>query len=246
MRRLAVIPARGGSKRVPRKNVLPFLGKPMLAWPIEMLQKTQLFDRIIVTTDDDEIAAAAMAAGADVPFRRPATLSDDFTGTREVIAHAIRAEGAASGSAISDADLVCCVYPTAPFLESSDIARGADLIASGDWRYVLSVCAFDVPVQRAFTLEGDTTQGPVRSLKMLFPDQFQARSQDLPPVYFDAGQFYWGTAAAWQSDEPIFGPQSTAVVLPAERVQDIDTPRDWEVAEAKMRAVLTNKAKFTA
>ena len=240
MRRIAVLPARGGSKRIPRKNIKPFLGRPMIAWPIASLQATGLFDRIIVSTDDPEIAEIARDAGAETPFQRPAALSDDHTGTREVIAHAIDAEAADTGRAPQDNDLICCVYPTAPFLRGSDIARGSDIMAAADWRYVLSVCAFDVPVQRAFTLQQAETGGATGEggkMEMLFPQHFKTRSQDLPPVYFDAGQFYWGTAAAWRSDAAIFGPQASAVILPAERVQDIDTPADWAAAETKARAL---------
>ena len=225
--KLAVIPARGGSKRIPRKNIKPFSGKPMIEWSIKAARDAGIFDRIVVSTDDAEIASIARDCGADVPFERPAELSDDHTGTTPVVAHAIewyQAHG-------HDPSQVCCIYATAPFIESDDIRRGAETLIQSGADFAFSVTSFAFPIQRAIRLRTDGR------IEMFDPIQFQTRSQDLPAAYHDAGQFYWGTKSAWQSGAPIFGPGSVPVILPRYRVQDIDTPEDWEQAEVLMRAI---------
>lgn len=225
--KLAVIPARGGSKRIPRKNIKPFGGKPMIEWSIQAAHDAGVFDRIVVSTDDAEIAAIARDCGADVPFERPAELSDDHTGTIPVVAHAIdwhKANG-------QDPSQVCCIYATAPFIESVDIRRGAETLIQSGADFVFSVTSFAFPIQRAIRLCADGR------VEMFDPVQFQTRSQDLPEAYHDAGQFYWGTKSAWQSGAPIFGPGSVPIILPRYRVQDIDTPEDWEEAEVLMQAI---------
>ncbi|PWR24046.1 pseudaminic acid cytidylyltransferase [Zavarzinia compransoris] len=227
--RLAVIPARGGSKRIPRKNIKPFAGKPMIAWTIGALQAAGCFDEIAVSTDDDEIAAVARDCGASVPFRRPAALADDHAGTIPVIGHAVewyRAAGRAPG-------LVCCAYATAPFLRPADILRGYELLAAaGDaLDYAFSVTSYGFPIQRALRLLGDGT------VAMFAPEHFSTRSQDLEEAFHDAGQFYWGRAAAWAEGRVIFSPRARPVVLPRHRVQDIDTPDDWTRAELMFAAL---------
>lgn len=225
--KLAVIPARGGSKRIPRKNIKSFGGKPMIEWSIQAAHDAGVFDRIVVSTDDAEIAAVARDCGADVPFERPVELSDDYTGTIPVVAHAIdwhQAHGYAPSQ-------VCCIYATAPFIQSEDIRRGAEKLIQSGADFAFSVTSFAFPIQRAIKLG---TDGRV---EMFDPVQFQTRSQDLPEAYHDAGQFYWGTKSAWQSGALIFGPGSVPVILPRYRVQDIDTPEDWEQAEVLMRAI---------
>ena len=228
--KLAVIPARGGSKRIPRKNIKPFGGKPMVEWSIQAARDTGVFDRIVVSTDDAEIAAVAHDCGADVPFVRPAELSDDHTGTNPVVTHAInwyRAHG-------HDLSQVCCIYATAPFIRSEDIRHGAEVLIKSGADFAFSVTSFAFPIQRAIKLRADG------HVEMFDPVQFQTRSQDLPEAYHDAGQFYWGTQSAWLSGVPIFGPRSVPVILPRYRVQDIDTPEDWQQAEALMQ-VLANQ-----
>ena len=230
--KLAVIPARGGSKRIPRKNIKPFGGKPMIEWSIQAAQNAGVFDRIVVSTDDAEIAAVARDCGADVPFERPAELSDDHTGIIPVVAHAIdwhQAHG-------HDPSQVCCIYATAPFIESDDIRRGAETLIQSGADFAFSVTSFAFPIQRAIRLRTDGR------IEMFDPVQFQTRSQDLPEAYHDAGQFYWGTKSAWQSGAPIFGLGSVPVILPRYRVQDIDTPEDWEQAEVLMRAISHRQA----
>ena len=219
--KLAVIPARGGSKRIPRKNIKSFGGKPMITWSIEAAQKTGIFDRIIVSTDDAEIASIARDYGVEVPFIRQATLSDDHTGTSPVIVNAIEwclAQG-------FDPKEVCCIYATAPFVQSEDIECGRQILEQSGADFAFSVTSFAFPIQRAIKLRPDGR------IDMIDPSQFQTRSQDLPEAYHDAGQFYWGTKAAWLSGAPIFGSRSVPVILPRYRVQDIDTPEDWKVAE---------------
>lgn len=228
--KLAIIPARGGSKRIPRKNIELFGGKPMIEWSIQAARDADVFDRIVVSTDDAEIAKVARDCGADVPFVRPDELSDDHTGTKPVISHAIKWHQTNG----YDPRQVCCIYATAPFIESSDIRSGAEILTRSGADFAFSVTSFAFPIQRAIKLNTDGR------IEMFDPAQFQTRSQDLPEAYHDAGQFYWGTKAAWLSDKPIFAPGSIPIILPRYRVQDIDTPEDWEQAEALMLA-LTNR-----
>ena len=225
--KLAVIPARGGSKRIPGKNVKLFGGKPMIAWSIEAVQRTGLFDRIVVSTDDKEIASIARKYGADVPFVRPAELSDDHTSTAPVIAHAIEWHLKQDFHPIE----ICCIYATAPFLRSEDIILGQKTLNQSDVDFAFSATSYAFPIQRAFKLREDGR------IEMFEPSQFQVRSQDLPEAFHDAGQFYWGTRDAWLSGTPVFGSKSAPVFLPRYRVQDIDTPEDWEQAELMMKVL---------
>jgi pseudaminic acid cytidylyltransferase len=224
--KLAVIPARGGSKRIPRKNILPFCGKPMIAWAIAAARASGCFDRVIVSTDDTEIAEVARAADAEVPFMRPATLADDRTATAPVIAHAISSLRA-MGETPTD---VCCIYATAPFLRASDIREGLRTLERTGSLFAFSVTSFPAPIQRAFRITTD------RRVEMFHPELFAVRSQDLEPAYHDAAQFYWGRAEAWLAEKPIFSRDAAPVVLPRHRVQDIDTPEDWASAEWMFKA----------
>jgi pseudaminic acid cytidylyltransferase len=224
--RLAVIPARGGSKRIPRKNIKPFVGKPIIAWSIAAALQSGCFDRVVVSTDDEEIAAVARACGAEVPFMRPAALADDHAGTLAVMRHAVDACAVdrATGRA-------CCIYATAPFLLAEDLRRGLEILEQSGADYAFSVTSFAFPIQRALRM---TPQGRV---EMFNPEHFATRSQDLEEAWHDAGQFYWGRAAAWLDEAPLFGPGSAPVMLPRHRVQDIDTPEDWLRAEWLFRAM---------
>ncbi|MDQ7991050.1 MAG: pseudaminic acid cytidylyltransferase [Propionicimonas sp.] len=218
--RIAVIPARGGSKRIPRKNIRPFAGRPMIAHSIAAALAADCFDRVVVSTDDAEVADVARQHGAEIPFLRPATLADDHTGTTEVIQHAVRA--LAADGPFSH---VCCIYATAPFLTPDVLRAGLDALTGSGKSYAFSVAAFPSPIQRALRIRPDGAVEPI------WPEHRLVRSQDLEPAYHDAGQFYWGTAEAWESAAPIHSPLSVPVVLPAHRVQDIDTPEDWVRAE---------------
>lgn len=223
--RLAVVPARGGSKRIPRKNLREFCGKPIIAWSIEAARASGCFDRVVVSTDDAQIAAAARTFGAETPFMRPAALSDDRTGTIPVVRHAAEMCGAADG------DLVCCIYATAPFVRAIDLRAGLETLLVSGADYAFSVASYAFPIQRAIRR---TAEGRV---EMFDPAQFHTRSQDLEEAWHDAGQFYWGKAEAWRSELPIFTQRAAPVVLPRHRVQDIDTPEDWTRAEWLFRAL---------
>ena len=218
---IAIIPARGGSKRIPKKNIKDFQGKPIVSYSIESALKSNLFDMVIVSTDDDEIAEIAIKYGAEVPFIRPKKLSDDFTGTHEVIGHAVRwLEN--NGNKI---DYVCCLYATAPFIQIKDIVKGFNLIRSRKWDSVIAATNFSYPIFRAF--ENLSSGG----LKMFFPEHYNSRSQDLPEAYHDAGQFYWASPRVWKDKPNSFSEKSTIVKLPNHLVQDIDTMEDWINAE---------------
>ena len=224
--RLAVIPARGGSKRIPRKNIREFSGKPMIAWSIEAALQSHCFDRIIVSTDDEEIAEVAQAHGAEVPFMRPAELSDDYTGTTPVVAHAINWINQ-HGQAASE---VCCIYATAPFIQASDLQRGLEVLETTGADFAFSVTSFAFPIQRAIRITSE------QRVEMFQPEHFSTRSQDLEAAWHDAGQFYWGKAQAWLDNKPLFS-GAAPVILPRHRVQDIDTPEDWLRAELMFSAL---------
>lgn len=225
--RLAVIPARGGSKRIPRKNIKLFCGKPIIAWSIEAAHESECFDRILVSTDDEEIAEVARTYGAEVPFLRPSELSDDFTPTTPVIAHAIRWLQK-HGDPPTQA---CCIYATAPFIRSEDLRRGLELLEQSGSDYVLPVTSYAFPIQRAIRITA------ANRVEMFSPEHFNTRSQDLEEAYHDAGQFYWGRAAAWLAGKPIFSREAVPIMLPRHRVQDIDTAEDWERAELMLNAL---------
>lgn len=219
--KLAVIPARGGSKRIPRKNIHAFAGKPIIAYSIAAAQRSGLFDAVIVSTDDEEIAQVARDFGATTPFLRPPELSDDHTGTTAVVAHAVE-QVQRDGRAV---DAACCIYATAPLIAVDDLRAGHDRLAGGDLDYVFSAARYAFPPQRALLVGDDGRVAP------MFPEHSETRSQDLPPVYHDAAQFYWGSGVAWTGQRAIYGPRSGIVELPHWRVQDIDTPDDWTAAE---------------
>jgi pseudaminic acid cytidylyltransferase len=224
--RIAVIPARGGSKRIPRKNIKAFAGKPMIAYAIEAAKASGVFDHIVVTTDDPEIAAIAVATGAETPFTRPPELADDFTPTVPVIAHAVQT----CRDLGWPVDQACCIYPGVPFIESGDLVDALRLLETGVAAYAFPVTAFPSAIQRALRRRADATVTPFN------PEYVSTRTQDLEPGYFDAGQFYWGTAQAWLDGLNIHA-NGASIVLPEWRVVDIDTPADWERAEAMHRAL---------
>lgn len=225
--KLAVIPARGGSKRIPRKNIKPFCGKPMIAWSIEAARSSGCFDRIVVSTDDLEIADVARNHGADVPFMRPEELSDDYTGTIPVIAHAIQWHQQHDVSP----EEVCCIYATAPFVTAVDLQHGLQRLNDSGADYAFSVTSYAFPIQRAVRI------GANGRVEMFYPEHFNTRSQDLEEAFHDAGQFYWGRASAWLAGKPIFSSAAAPVMLPRHRVQDIDTAEDWIRAESMFQAL---------
>jgi len=229
--RVAIIPARGGSKRIPRKNIREFCGKPMIAWSIEAALSSGCFDRVIVSTDDDEIAEVAKKYGAEVPFMRSPELSDDHTGTIPVIRHAVdwlNQHGVL-------VEYACCIYATAPFIAVEDIQRGFRLMQQQSSDYAFSVTSYAFPIQRAICIT------PTDRIAMFSPEHFNTRSQDLEEAWHDAGQFYWGTAEAWLQERALFSEQAIPVKLPRHRVQDIDTPEDWSRAEWMFKAMQASK-----
>lgn len=234
--KIAIIPARGGSKRIPRKNIKLFCGKPMIAWSIEAALASGCFDQVVVSTDDAEIAEIACQCGATVPFTRPVELSDDHTGTIPVIRHAIEWMNT-QGQSVETA---CCLYATAPFVSAEDLQRGLATLQSNTCDYAFSVTSYAFPIQRAIRL---SQQGRV---EMFNPEYFNTRSQDLEEAYHDAGQFYWGQAEAWLQGRVIFSSGSLPVLLPRHRVQDIDTPEDWERAEWLFKAMRSQAEKGTS
>ena len=220
---IALIPARGGSKRIPRKNIRPFAGRPMIGWPIAAARASGLFDHVIVSTDDEEIAEVARAQGAEVPFIRPDPLADDFTPAREAIVDAVETMEEIVGQKV---ERLCCIYATAAFVQAADLQQARrilDGVAEGG--FVFAAASYPHPVHRAMT-EGEAGIG------MLFPDYAKTRTQDLPEAFHDAGMFYWGRRDAFVSRAPMFNPASRPHVMPRQRALDIDTPQDWDFAEA--------------
>ena len=222
---IAIIPARGGSKRIQRKNIKDFAGQPMIAYAIMVAKLSGLFEHIVVSTDDEEIAAIANQWGAETPFVRPVELANDYTATVPVIAHGINACYALNWVF----DNVCCIYPGVPFLQIEDIKAGFLLFVESAEDYCFSVTEYPSAVQRALKHLGNGKMQP------LYPQYEQTRTQDLEQAYHDAGQFYWGKAAGWLHNQNI---QSSGVgyVIPNWRVVDIDTPEDWIRAERLFKA----------
>jgi len=224
-----MIPARGGSKRIPRKNIRLFAGKPAIAYAIEAAKKTGFFDRIIVSTDDDEIAQVAQQFGAEVPFRRPAEISNDHATTLDVIKHTI--EWAETQGLNLDA--LCCIYPINPFLEAGDLKKAYELLVHHQAGYSFPVVEFNSAIQRALKIRPDGR------LAMFNPELSQARTQDLEPAYHDVGQFYWGKPEVFKKMVPIFSEEAVPLRIPSWRVVDIDTEEDWQRAELIYKALYT-------
>jgi pseudaminic acid cytidylyltransferase len=232
--RVAVIPARGGSKRIPNKNIRSFAGMPIINHSITAALNSGCFDRVVVSTDDDVIAEVARAHGAEVPFRRPAAIADDLTPTIPVIRHAIttlRDQG-------EDPQEVFCIYATAPFLRGGDLRAAFDQLPNSS-AFVLAVTEFRFPIQRALRRDA------AGRVSMFAPEHFATRSQDLEPAWHDAGQFYLAKAETWLSEDVIFQSGSIGIALPTSRVQDIDTPYDWEHAELMFEALQRRDATKT-
>lgn len=229
---LVIIPARGGSKRIPRKNIKYFCGKPIIAWSIEAAKKASSVDKIIVSTDDKEIAEISESFGAEVPFMRPLELSDDFTETIPVIKHAIN-ELLKKDEKISN---VCCVYATAPFLTPRNIDEGFLKLNSNDCDYVISTTSYPYPIERALRVFENNF------IKMINPKNYKKRSQDFEETLHDAGQFYWGSLKTWLSELKLLSSRTISLPLPRYRVQDIDTQEDWIHAERLFKS-MTFKSK---
>ena len=218
---IAIIPARGGSKRIHKKNIKIFHGRPIISYSINAAKESKLFEKIICSTDDEEIAKIASKYGAECPFLRSSELSDDHSSTTDVINHSIDYFTKQK----KEYKLICCIYPAAPFINSSKIIEGYNKIKNEDWGYVFSASKSPVSIFRAFEKKSNN------SIQMLNPDYFFKRTQDLSSTYFDAGQFYWGKKESWINKINIFDKYSTIVEIPYYESIDIDTIEDWKAAE---------------
>jgi pseudaminic acid cytidylyltransferase len=225
--KIAVIPARGGSKRILKKNIRDFHGRPIIAYSIEKALETGLFDRVIVSTDSHEIAEIARRWGAETPFIRPENISDDFTGTNPIVRHAIKWFNENDELV----DYACCIYATSPFLRVEFLQEGWKTLVDRGQLFAFSVTSFPFPIQRAISIGNDGGIEPFMKIDI------RKRSQDLDEFYHDAGQFYWGTAKAFLDEEPLYSTKSTGVILPRYLVQDIDTLEDWKCAELMYKAL---------
>ena len=226
MSRVAIITARGGSKRIPRKNIKEFCGKPIIAYSIEAALESGLFDEVMVSTDDKEIADIAVRYGAKVPFMRSSEMAGDFAPTKEVIKEVLN-EYKATGR---DFDTFVCIYPTAPFVTADKIKNALDLFEKNSADALLPVVRFSFPPQRCFVIDGD-------KLKYKWPENELARSQDLEPFYHDAGQFYMMKSAALFAEDTLVPKNTVPFVVDEMEVQDIDTFDDWNIAEIKYRTM---------
>ena len=227
---VAIIPARGGSKRIPRKNIKDFYGKPLIAYSIEVALKSKVFDKVIVTTDDEEIATIARQYGAEVPFLRPKELSDDFTGTEDVVNHTL--EYLKDNN--EEYDYACTIYATVPLLQEKYLIEGFEKLKESTATKAFSATSMPFPVQRTFKLNSDGR------CEMFTPEHYMTRSQDLEEAYQDAGQFYW-TKIDKTSSEIMFSKDSIPIILPRHLVQDIDTIEDWQRTEVMYKVLQENK-----
>lgn len=221
MRNIAIIPARGGSKRIPRKNIKPFMGKPIMAYSIEAALKSNLFEVVMVSTDDEEIAGIARQYGAEVPFMRSEQTANDYATTNDVLKEVIRSY-AERGLRF---DYMCCVYATAPLVRPGDLAEAFERLKNGGYKSVYPVVEFSYPIWRCLDVSEDGT------MSRHWPEYEHSRSQDLPKAYHDTGTFYWYDIKKWTENTGETG----AVVFPEIKVQDIDNEADWQLAELKYR-----------
>lgn len=231
---IAIIPARGGSKRIPKKNIKSFFGKPIISHTIAALQESGLFDDIIVSTDDDAIATVAKESGASVPFLRNASLANDQAATIPVLLHA-----EAYCKKHFSAEYYCCVYPVNPLLQIKKLKEAQSLLKKSEKSFAISVVSYDSPVQRSFYIDE-------QEIHMLFPEGYGARSQDLKKVYHDAAQFYWWKAGQLFEDSVFFSNKTIPVVIDPEYVQDVDMPSDWLIAEIKYQLLMKEKVLETS
>ncbi|MGD9639199.1 MAG: pseudaminic acid cytidylyltransferase [Alphaproteobacteria bacterium] len=226
---IAIIPARGGSKRILKKNTKFFSGKPIIEYSIEAALKCDLFQKVIISTDSDEIASIAEKAGAEIPFMRPPELSDDLTTTAPVLVHAVK-EMNKKGV---DFPYFCCIYATAPFILPKYLIEGFELLKEKNLGSVFPITSYPFPIFRAHKIQEDGT------LVMFWPEHMNTRSNTLPQAYHDAGQFYWYNTEKFLKEPVLYSKDAQGIVLPRFMVQDIDTPEDWETAE-KLFQVLNN------
>ena len=223
MPNLAIIPARGGSKRIPRKNIKDFLGKPIIAYSIQTALESKLFDEVIVSTDDDEIATIALKYGASVPFMRSVGNSTDYASTADVLLEVLQQ----LNNIKKTYQNVCCIYPTAPLISVENLRKGYLLLKANNYDTVFPICSFSYPILRSLVMD---IEGKAI---MKWPENLNKRSQDLPQFYHDAGQFYWANISVFLSQKKLFTKNTGAIVLDEVQVQDIDNEIDWKLAELK-------------
>lgn len=224
MKNIAIIPARGGSKRIPRKNIKDFLGKPIIAYSIEAVLNSNIFDEVMVSTDDVEIAEIAKKYGAKVPFFRSPKLSNDMAMTSPVLVEVLN-EYKKLGQ---EFEYCCCIYPCAPFINPQKIKEGFEIMLNKKANSAVPVVKFSYPIQRALRIQG-------RKLSMVFPENLEVRSQDLEPTYHDIGQYYWFKIESFLKEPVLFSKNTVAIITPESEVQDIDTLEDWKIAEMKYK-----------
>ena len=226
---MAIIPARGGSKRIPLKNIKPFCGKPIIEYSVEAALQSEVFDEVMVSTDHKGIAETAAKAGAKIPFFRSAENSNDFAGTAEVLIEVLKDYKKSA----TEFEYICCIYPTAPFVTAKKLKTAMNLLINKKANAVLPMVQFSYPIQRSLKIEGDFA-------KMLWPENYTARSQDLMPVYHDCGQFYCLRVDSLLAN-PILYPNKTIPFLTSElEMQDIDNETDWKLAELKYQMMLSS------
>lgn len=222
MKRLAMITARGGSKRIPRKNIKEFCGKPILAYSIEAAIASGMFDTVMVSTDDEEIAEIAKQYGAQVPFYRSEATSNDYATTNDVILEVLD-EYEKRGEKF---ELACCIYPTAPFITGKKLQTAVEKLEASNADTLIPVVAFSYPPQRALVIEGD-------NLVFKYPEYLDSRSQDLQPHYHDVGQFYVIRTERFRVNKKLMVGEILPLVVSELEVQDIDNETDWKIAEMK-------------
>ena len=228
MKNIAIIPARGGSKRIPRKNIRPFLGKPVIAYSIAAALQSGLFDEVMVSTDDEEIAEVARQYGAKVPFMRSATTADDYATTADVMLEVLecyKKQGI-------EFDTLCCVYSTAPFVTADSLKSAYHLLAEKKFDAVFTAVAYSYPVQRGLKIDDV-------KIRMVWPEYIQSRSQDLEMIYHDAGQFYISKVEPFYQHKDFWGANTGGIILSELEVQDLDTLTDWKLAEMKYQLLHT-------
>ena len=219
---IAIIPARGGSKRIKNKNIKKFLSLPIVCWSIIAAKKTHLFNKVIVSTDDKRISKIAQKFGAEVPFMRPKNISEDNTGIHDVIIHAIKYYNKKN----MEPKFVCCINATAPFIKPKDIIKGFKKIKKQKDNFVFTASLNDYPLQRSFTSTNN-------EIDMIFPKFYNTNSQKLKKTYHDSGQFYWAKSDTWLNNKKIFSKKSSMICIPSYRSQDINTLQDWKISELK-------------
>lgn len=231
MGRLAIIPARGGSKRIPKKNIKPFIGKPIISYAIKAALDSNLFDEVMVSTDDQEIAEISTSFGAKVPVLRSKKNSDDFATTIDVIKEVVKYYE--KNSRIFH--YVCCIYPTAPFVTKGLLIKGFNTLKAKDYDCVFPVIKFGFPIQRGLSITNED------HIKILSPDSINKRSQDLESTYHDSGQFYWVNTSRFLDKEKLWTDNTGCIEVSELQAQDIDTETDWKIAELKYKLMIGEK-----